>query len=176
MMHGIEQTEVQPEQEQMMPESSIPGESLTQDPDNRQDYETPPEYTELEDFIDDMFMNLTEEDNLDGVLDPLRKEIPVEDVAQLLLFQAMSSGKINTDLMLMAVEPTIFMLLGLATYAGIEGVVMYPEDDMQDEDEELSAMESAAKEQGNTNVKLEELPAPSGMSGSLIDKLSKGNI
>jgi hypothetical protein len=152
----------------------IPGESLTQDPKNPQPWETPPEYTALEDFVDDLFLNITSEDNLDGVLDPMRQGIPIEDIAQLLLFQAMASGKVSTDLMMSAIEPTVYMLIGLATFAEIEDPVLYPEDTMLvDEEDEITALEKASK---GEDVKLEELPVPEGVSQSLVDKLKGGDI
>lgn len=139
----------------------IAGEGLTQDPENPAPWETAPEYTKIEDFMDDLFLNLTQEDNIDGVLDALRKEIPAEDVAQMLLFQAMSSGKITPDLVLGGLEPTIYMLIGLGEYAGID-VVLYPEDDMIDSD----GFEEDAK--------FEEIPTPKGISKSLVDKIKEG--
>lgn len=151
---------------------SIPGESLTSDPEAPQEYETAPSYNNLEDFVDDLFMNITKPDSIDGIIDSLRQKVPVEDVAQLLLFKAMSSGKINTDLMLLAVEPTIYMLVGLGEFSGVEDLVLYPEDDMiEDEEDEVSALEEAA---GSKPVKLKDLPAPQGVSKSLIGKMTGG--
>lgn len=159
-----------------MIDGPIPGESLTQDPGNPQPWETPPEYTELETFVDDLFLNVTHEDNKDGVLDAMRKGTPIEDVAQLLLFQAIASGKITTDLMLAAVEPTIYMLMGLATFAEIDNPVLYPEDSMTEDDEdEISALEKAAKgDEGD--LELSDLPVPQGVSNSLVDKLKQGEV
>lgn len=150
-------------------DAPVPGESLTQDPDNPQPYETAPEYTAVEDFMDDLINNITDEDNIDGVLDPIRKGIPIEDVTQMLLTKAMHSGKINTDLMLTAVEPTLYLLMGLSEYAGIEDPVLYPEDDMlDDEEDEMRALEEAG---GSDTKSFEEIPRPKGVSKSLLKKL-----
>jgi hypothetical protein len=160
--------------EAMMIDGPIAGEGLTQDPENPQPWETAPEYSNLEEFIDDMFLNITQEDNLDGILDPMRKGTPIDDIAQLLLFQAFSSGKISTDLMMSSIEPTVYMLIGLATFAEIEDPVLYPEDDMLGDDEdEISALEQAGKGQ---DVSLDKLPVPPGVSKSLVDKLKEGDI
>ena len=107
---------------------------MTSDPENPLPFERPPSYTKLEDFVDDLFMNVTDEGNMDGIMDSLRKGIPVDDVAQLLLFKAVSSGQISTDIMLQAIEPTVYMLIGLGEFFEIEGLVLYPEDEMQDDD------------------------------------------
>ena len=155
-----------------MLDGPIPGESLTQDPAAPQDYETPPTYTSLEPFMDDMFLNLTDDDNIDGVLDAVRKKVPVEDVAQMLLFQAQASGKITTDLMLSAVEPTIYRVIGIATYAEVENPVLYPEDPMQDDPEDEIAMLDKEGEE----VTLENVPVPKGLSKSLVAKIKDGDI
>lgn len=152
----------------------VPGQSLTQSPENPQSWETAPEYPDLEEFVDELFLNVTKEDNIDGVLDPLRKGIPVEDVAQLVLFQAMASGKISTDLVVLAVEPVIYMLIGLGTVAEIDDMVLYPEDDMMtSEEDEINAMNEELK---GSDVSLENLETPKGMSKSLINKLKDGDI
>lgn len=153
----------------------IPGEGLTQDPENPQPWETAPEYTSLEEFIDDLFLNITNEDNIDGVLDPIRKGIPIEDVSQLLLFQAFSTGKITPDLMLSAIEPTMYMLMGLATFADVQDPVLYPEDDMIDEEEDEADAMLAAVEEGKP-LDFKDLEKPKGISPSLFKKLEQGEI
>lgn len=154
----------------------IPGEGLTSDPQNPKPWEKAPEYTELEVFIDDLFLNITSEDNLDGVLDPLRKGVPIEDAAQLLLFQAFSTGKISTDLMMSAIEPTVYLLIGLASFAEIEDPVLYPEDDMMiDEDAEIKALEEAGSAEPE-EVSIDTMPVPEGVSQSLVSKLKQGDI
>ncbi len=158
-------------------DAPIPGESLTSDPENPAPYETAPEYTDVKSFIDDMFMNLTSEDNLDGILDPLRKGIPVEDVAQVILFTAFSQGKITTDLQLLAIEPTIYLLIGIAQMAGVEGLVLYPEESFDlDEDEEVELLNQDGERigEGDKAPDIKDIKAPKGISKSLIDKLTQG--
>lgn len=157
------------EDQAMMFQGPIPGSSLTSDPENPQPYETAPEYTALEDFIDGLADRITRPDNLDGILDPIRKGVALEDVTQLLLFKAMSSGKITVDLMLMAIEPTLYLLIGLSEYAGIEDPVLYPEDDMLDDEQtEIDLLNQAAGGKG-----IEELPVPEGVSSTLLDKIKE---
>ena len=153
-----------PQEQSDMTNGPIPGESLTQDPSTPQDWESAPDYNSVETFMDDLFNNVTGEEQMDGILDPIRKGVAIEDVAQMLLFQAFSSGKINPDLVLGAVEPTIYMLLGLAEYAGIENTTLYPEDDMQDFDDEVAELEGAT---------FEQLPTPKGISKGLLSKIKE---
>lgn len=164
------------EDQAMMFDGPIPGEGLTNDPDNPAPYEKPPKHVNLEDFIDELFMRLTETpEKLDGVMDPIRKGIPIEDVASILLFQAMSSGQITPDLQLLAAEPTIYMLIGLSQYAGIKDAKLYPEEDFAlDDEEEIARLKG--DERDGTAPDIKSMKAPEGVSKSLADKIKKGNI
>lgn len=163
----------------MLFDGPIPGESLTQDPSNPAPYEKPPKFIHVEDFIDDLFMKLTrDEETLDGAMDPIRKGVAIEDTASVLLFQAMASGQITPDLQLLAIEPTIFMLIGLTQYVGIPDAVLYPEEDFAlSEEEEIAALrgEDIAKDDG-TAKPIKNIPAPEGISKSLAAKIKGGKI
>ncbi len=167
------------EQEELMFQAPIPGESLTADPENPSDFEKPPKYVEVEKFIDDLFMNITDEEQIDGVLDPIRKGVPLEDVTQMLLFQAFSTGQISPDLQLLAVEPTLYMLIGLSQYAGIEDAVLYPEESFDMDDTEVKGLLKEDGEQidpSEGTPEIEDIKEPKGMSKSLIDKLKQGDF
>lgn len=129
-----------------MQANPIPGQSLTQDPDNRMPWETPPEFTDVQEFVDEAFLDITDEDNMPHVLDAMRAEIPVEYLAEQYLQRQIQLGKINPDLMMLAVEPIIYILLHAAAYAGIDAV-LYPEEDMLDgvEDEEAEALQYGSR-------------------------------
>jgi len=121
------------EMEKTMQATPIPGQSLTQDPSSKMPYETPPKYTDLQDFVDESFLTMSNPEKLPLLFKSLRNGTPIEYVAQKYLEKEMQEGNINTDLLLQAIEPTIYILIHLATYAGIEPV-LYPEDSMLDED------------------------------------------
>lgn len=165
------------EQEKLMFDAPIPGEGLTADPENRANFEKPPQYTDVKEFIDDLFLNITAEDNFDGILDSLRKRIPIEDITQLLLFNAFAAGKINTDLQLLAVEPTLYMLIGLGEMAGVEDMVLYPEESFAMSEEEqiqLLTQDGERIDPGEQAPDLEDLKVPKGISKPLLQKLTKG--
>lgn len=118
--------------EEMMMTAPIPGQSLTQSPDSRLPYEQPPKFTKLQDFIDETFVRFTDPEGMPDLLDSMRFGLPVEHVAEKYLMQAFKDGDITPDMLLLAIEPTIYMLISLATYANIDPV-LYPEDPMTDE-------------------------------------------
>ena len=117
---------------EMMEDNPIPGQSLTQDPEQRLPYETPAEYTEVQPFIDDLFMEITEPDMLDGILGSLRNNVPVEEAAKKILSSKFQKGKISVDLLLLAIEPTILMLIALGVHSGVDVQLLPGESDNPD--------------------------------------------
>lgn len=177
---SIGNTEGSEELDSMLSDNPIPGQSLTQDPNQRLPYEGPPRFTDQRPFIDHLFNQLSNEDVLPGILQTMRKEVPVEDVARKVLRKQLMNGNINPDLMLLSIEPTIYMLIALATYAGIDPI-LYPEGDFDEEDSDAT-MSSKFKEgaerliQGDvTEAKQEgitvtDLQAPSVLPRSLMSR------
>lgn len=106
-----------------------PGESLTTDPENPRPYEQPPQFTDQQKAVDELFMRMTDSENIDHFLDLMRDEVPVENIAQVVLFEGFRQGMYTPDLMLLLIEPTIYILLYLADYAGIDNVILYPGDE-----------------------------------------------
>jgi hypothetical protein len=167
--------------EEMMMSSSIPGQSLTQSPDSRLPYETPPEFTDVQEFIDETFLRFTSEDGLPDLLEAMRSGLPVEHIAEKYLKKAFKDGEITPDLLLLVIEPTIYMLISLATYAEIDPV-LYPEDPMMDE--EISEVQTdlykkAAQELLKTpenpegddsRLTVNDLQAPTNMPKSLLSR------
>lgn len=148
--------------EDMFMAAPIPGQSLTQSPENRLPYETPPKFNDIQDFIDETFLRFTDEDALPDLLDSLRMGLPVEHVAEKYLEQSFQDGEITPDLVLLCIEPVIYMLISLATYAEIDPV-LYPEDPMIDE--EVSPMHTDLYKRAVQEMKRE--PEPKGNDGKI---------
>ena len=127
--------------EETMQDHPIPGQSLTQDPEQKLPFERPAEFTEQADYLEYLFMDLTEENKLPAFLQALRKGVPVEQAALKALRADMRKGKINVDLLMLCIEPVIYMMIALGTYAEID-VVLAPE---VEEDEAGARSEMALK-------------------------------
>ncbi len=135
----------------------VPGESLTADPATKAPFETAPVHTDVNSAMEDLFLRISEEGVLDGLLNQMRAGIAIEDIAQVILFSGFREGKFNPDMMLLLIEPTIYMLLWFAEYADIEPV-LHPDDDLATNfDEE--------------DVEIEEAPVPEGISDDLLSKI-----
>ena len=123
----------------------IPGSSLTNSPDTPYPWEQPAQYTELQPAIDALFLELTEPDAYYSIMDLVRNDVPVSDIAQVILTDGFQKGLWNPDLMLLLVEPTMYMIIAFAEKTGIQDYVTYEgeEDDASDEEEQLSGIEQA---------------------------------
>ena len=106
-----------------------PGESLTRNPDERFPWERPPKFTEMKPAIEEVFLTLTEKEPLIELIGLLQDGQPIDELAQVILYKGMTSGAFNMDLMLMLVEPTMYLLIAIAEEYEIEPVIYDGQDD-----------------------------------------------
>tara|TARA_R100000687_G_C6394847_1_gene139054 strand:- start:171 stop:770 length:600 start_codon:yes stop_codon:yes gene_type:complete len=110
----------------------IPGQALTETPDSKNAWETPPEIVDLDEGIAAIFMKLTEPESLPSVLELMSKRVPVSVIASAVLVQGFKEGKWLPQLMALLLEPVMYILIALAEKAGIDPVVYEDEDDEDD--------------------------------------------
>ena len=115
----------------------IPGQSLTNDPDNPYPFEKAPEYTERTEALEYIFKSFIAEDSFKSILTLIRQGIPIMSLTEIFLFKGFSEGKWNPDLMMMLAEPTAYMLMALAERSGIDYIITKPdEEDLNESDKE----------------------------------------
>jgi hypothetical protein len=107
----------------------IPGESLTASPENAKAWETPPEYTDQDEAMMAVYMVLTEQATLRGLIEIISEGVALDELAQVILYKGYTEGKYTPDMMLMLAEPTIYLLIAIADYAEIKDYVLYNEED-----------------------------------------------
>jgi hypothetical protein len=129
---------------------AIPGQSLTNDPNNPYPWEQPPEFAVPQEAMIKIFETLTEKETLGNVLVSLTKGVSVIDLASITLYSGFLEGKWNPDLMLLLMEPTMYMIMYLGDKANID----YLMDSKRESNvEELSGEEQLKK----INSSLDEL-------------------
>lgn len=121
-------------------DAPIPGESLTGAPNKSYPWERPPEFVKVDEATKWLFNSITNKDTLADILDQIREGVALDELAQTILLMGVSEGKWTTDLMLLLIEPTIYMLYFLATQAGIDPIIYRDEDDDLDPVEEQEAL------------------------------------
>ena len=144
----------------------IPGQSLTNDPDNPYPWESPPEFVNVNAAIDSIVMNmLSDEEKLANIIEVLASgEIPIAGIAQIILEDGFRRGRYNPDLMLLLAEPLMVVLMALAERAGIRDYEIY-----QGEGSELSGEEQAELANDVINSYKEEVNFRGLRTGKNID-------
>ena len=108
-------------------DAPIPGQSLTQSPDTPLPYETPPEFVNVEDAREWLFEHLTDPESVPELIGFISDGVPIEILATQVVFGGMVSGKWNTDMMLLLIEPAVYTLLFIAEQSGVDYILSYDE-------------------------------------------------
>ena len=114
----------------------IPGQSLTNDPNQSYPWEGPPEFTNFRDALHYITEGLLEEDIYVPLMQGIGGGVPLTDIALQLLQRGFQEGKWNPDLLMMLIEPTIYVLMALAEKAGIEYRINGDEEEDLDQEDE----------------------------------------
>ncbi len=115
----------------------VPGESLTASPDTPTAWERPPEFTDQEDAMRAVYMELTEQTTLRKLVEIIDDGVALDEIAQVILYKGYRSGKFNPDMVLLLAEPTIYLLIAIADYADIKDYVLYEGEEEDDPDTQI---------------------------------------
>tara|TARA_R110002020_G_scaffold325876_1_gene541612 strand:+ start:1402 stop:2022 length:621 start_codon:yes stop_codon:yes gene_type:complete len=142
----------------------VPGQSLTNSPDSRQPWENPPEVTGLKDARELMFLEILKESNLENIAMLLNDGMSVSEISEMLLFIGYSKGKFNADMMMLLMEPVMYMLLSVAEALGLDpkitrdDLINSEEEDLDEEEEsDVVNLAQSIQTQVRNPSKLEEL-------------------
>ena len=117
-------------------EGPVPGQALTNAPDQAYPWEQPPEMTSVKEAREKIFLDLLEPERLKGVQDLMLNDISVNAIAEVVLTEGFRKGKFNPDMMLNLLEPTMYMLMAIAEKSGIQPIVDSDDQGFEEEDEE----------------------------------------
>ena len=151
----------------------IPGQSLTNSPDTPYPWEQPTEFTEIQPAIESMFINLTEDDAYEALVDIIDADNTIAEAAQIILFAGFEEGLWNPDLMTLLIEPTMYLIMALVERAGrVEYKIDRDPDELDEEDkaEQITAMEKLLSQAA---VQTEEDKVSGVKSGVLPTEIEK---
>ena len=119
-------------------------------------------YTTVPEAAMGIFAEMTKEETFMPLVEALSAGFPVVDMANLILYRGFQKGQFNPDLMLLLIEPVIYMLLALAEKVGIGDVVGYDgeeDDDQGDPEEQVKTLKEMkqALQLGSTKVSEESI-------------------
>ena len=112
-----------------------PGESLTTPTDMPKAWERPPQYIDQGNAMEAVYMELTSPDNLEKLINIINDGTPLDEIAQVVLYKGYTEGLFNPDLMLLLIEPTLYLLIAIADYADINDYILYEGEDTDPEAE-----------------------------------------
>ena len=153
---------------------AIPGQSLTANPDEPRPFEGAPDFTNFKEALDYTAAELLLEENYMPLMMAIGDGVPIVDLATQIGYVGFREGKWNPDLMMMLLEPIMYLLMALAEKAGIK----YRID--SEEEEDVSDNEGNKFEQIK-NITRNRFPEKSSVtSGSIpkeiLDKVEKLEI
>lgn len=155
----------------------IPGESLTSSPDTPRAWERAPEYTEQDEAMMAVYMELTTQSTLRELINIINDGIPLDEIAQVILYKGYTEGKFTPDMMLMLAEPTIYLLIAIADYADINDYVLYdgeeddPDTQIPEDDSTPINMDEDEKEIDRPKIEPREETVGSGLLARIKKEL-----
>jgi hypothetical protein len=156
----------------------IPGESLTASPDTPNTWERPPLYTDENKAMQELYLLLTEKEKLIELIKIIDDGVGLDEIAQIILYKGYTEGQYNPDLMLLLIEPTIYLLISIADYAGIKDYVLYEgeEDDVDTQipDDNITPVDMDGDgEPDEPKEKVRAEPDSSSVDSSLLSRIEK---
>ena len=156
----------------------IPGESLTASPDTPNAWERPPLYTDENKAMQELYLLLTEKEKLIELIKIIDDGVGLDEIAQIILYKGYTEGQYNPDLMLLLIEPTIYLLISIADYAGIKDYVLYEgeEDDVDTQipDDNITPVDMDGDgEPDEPKEKVRAEPDSSSVDSSLLSRIKK---
>jgi len=153
----------------------IPGESLTSSPETPTAWERPPEYTDQDEAMMAVYMVLTEQDTLRQLIGIIFEGVPLDEIAQVLLYKGYTEGKYTPDMMLMLAEPTIYLLIAIADYAEIKDYVLYNEEDEDPDtmipEDDVTPVDMDGDGEPDTEASTKPIIKPDSLSKSLLARV-----
>lgn len=159
------------EQLAMIDQRPVPGQSLTNNAETPLPFEGPPQTARLTEALHGVFEELIEEENYMGIMDVINDDIPISDIVQMILFDGFSKGMWNPDLMLILIEPLMYLVMALADKAGID-YVLYPDeedDEASDPEVQVQMLEKMINETKNRDKALTGVEIPLDIKTKLED-------
>lgn len=151
-------------------ERATPGESLTGNPDEPKAWEQAPEFTNMREALDYIVDGLMKEDVFLSITDSIRKGIPISDVVQQILYVGFTEGKWNPDMMMLLIEPLMYVIMAFCEKAGVVFTLYRGE-----EEDDLADIDNITEQTGDEVKQLKDLtkkaPKISSVPSDILEKV-----
>ena len=114
----------------------IPGQSLTKDTEDPYPWETPPEFTNPREALDDVVGSIMQPEAMKNIVSALAQGAAVADLGTAILYAKFNEGKISPDAMMLLAEPVMYTIMAIGEEANIKYNIEGNDlDEFDDEDE-----------------------------------------
>ena len=121
----------------------IPGQSLTRDSEDPYPWETPPEFTNPREALDDVVGSIMQPEAMKNIVSALAQGAAVADLGTAILYAKFNEGKISPDAMMLLAEPVMYTIMAIGEEANIKYNI--EGNDLDEFDEEDDAEDGDAK-------------------------------
>jgi hypothetical protein len=98
----------------------IPGQSLTRDTEDPYPWETPPEFTNPREALDDVVGSIMQPEAMKNIVSALAQGAAVADLGTAILYAKFNEGKISPDTMMLLAEPVMYTIMAIGEEANIK--------------------------------------------------------
>lgn len=98
----------------------IPGQSLTRDIEDPYPWETPPEFSNPREALDDVVGSIMQPEAMKNIVSALAQGGAVADIGTAILYAKFNEGKITPDVMMMLAEPVMYTIMAIGEEANIK--------------------------------------------------------
>ncbi len=151
--------------------AAIPGQSLTNSPDQPYPWEQPAEFANPRDAIDSILTQLLQPEATKEIINGLASGASVGDLAMAITYAKFTEGKINPDTMLLVMEPIMYLIMSIGEEANIQYNIDNDDIDEEDEEEITQKMQEVENifqqiKTGTTDKKIK----PENLAEGVVDK------
>ncbi len=155
----------------------VPGQSLTNSPNQKYPWESPPQLTNRREAELYVLEELTEKDKFIALTDAIADGVPIDVMTRTYLLSGYSRGLWDVDLMMLLVESVGFIIMALAEKVGLR-YELYAGDDAEDVDEGVdqgSKVEQATDlvRDGIKKISLKSLKLPTNETRELQQQIEE---
>lgn len=157
----------------------IPGQSLTNEPDQSYPWENPPEFTNFRQALNYITGELLEEDVFVPLMKGVGDGVPLTDIALQILQTGFQQGKWNPDLLVMLLEPTVYTLMAMAEKSNIQYRINGDDEqdlDSEDEDEIAQMRANNLKKYAQNKIPKEAKIPAGGLPQEIIDNIKNVEV
>lgn len=152
----------------------IPGQSLTNDPNNPAPFESAPEYVTIYEASKYLFAQITSEENYVDFMHLLAEGMSLQTVVTTILFEGFTQGKWDSDLMMLLFEPLAYIFIALCEHVNIEPRFEdeADEDDVEEMDR-LFGMEMTKSKAGEIEEAIKNQIPEGAVPSSILEKIEE---